>query len=65
MSETADQPATISSHRIYRALRDMGIDPYGVIEVHISTEFVTVTRSSGVAAGDVVTDYLVDRQGLG
>ena len=60
-----DQPQMIQSHRVYSALRTMGIDPYGVIEVHISTEFVTVTRSTGVASGDIVSDYPIDRKGLG
>ncbi|MCF3939919.1 hypothetical protein [Gordonia tangerina] len=58
--------ASISSGRIYQALKMMGIDPYGVVDVHIGTEFVTVSRSGPNADGTpIVTDYPIRRTGLG
>lgn len=60
----ADDRQRIRSYDVYSALQRMGIDPYGVIEVVINTEMVSVTRQSPTQA-PIVTDYPIDRKGLG
>ena len=63
MSDT--EPTYIPSTRVWNAIRELGVDPYGVTSIHIDTLFVEVTRAEIGADGEpIVEAFPIERKGL-
>lgn len=61
-----NQPQSVSSSNVWNAIRRLGIDPFGVVTVHIGPLFVRVTRaeidpSTGAFR---VEEFPINRSGL-
>ncbi|OBA58656.1 hypothetical protein [Gordonia sp. 852002-10350_SCH5691597] len=61
-----EDDGTISSSSVWNAIRRLGIDPYGVVSVHIDPLFVRVTRAEiDPSTGTFrVEEFPINRSGL-